>query len=211
MLTGTALPSSLNTCAVGLPARQTRKVGSMAEDLEEDFDEGEGSDELPESPSKKLPIKKILILVLPLLLLVGAGAGLYFTGVIDALVGKMKGGEEHASAPETKAEAPRVAGPAVFMDLPEMLVNLQTQGRKQSFLKIRVALELESPADMPRVEQVMPRIVDSFQVYLRELRVEDLQGAAGMHLLREELQTRVQAAVKPVKVNDVLFREMLVQ
>ena len=183
----------------------------MAEDLEEDFDEGEGSEELPDSPSKKLPIKKILILVLPLLLLLGAGAGLYFTGVIDKLLGKGHG-EEHATAePERKAEAPRQVGPAVFMDLPEMLVNLQTQGRKQSFLKIRVALELESPADMPRIDQVMPRIVDSFQVYLRELRVEDLQGAAGMHLLREELLTRVNAAVKPVKVNDVLFKEMLVQ
>ncbi|MCR6631177.1 MAG: flagellar basal body-associated FliL family protein [Magnetospirillum sp.] len=182
----------------------------MAEDLEEDFDEGEGSEELPESPSRKLPIKKILMLVLPLLLLVGAGAGLYFTGVVDALMGKMKGGEEHA-APEPKADGPKQVGPAVFMDLPEMLVNLQTQGRKQSFLKIRVALEVESPADMPRIDQVMPRIVDSFQVYLRELRAEDLQGAAGMHLLREELLTRVNAAIKPVKVNDVLFKEMLVQ
>lgn len=183
----------------------------MAEDLEEDFDDDLGSDEISEAPSKKLPIKKILILVLPLLLLVGAGAGLYFTGVIDSVMGKMKGGEEHGASAEHTTEAPKAGGPVVFMDLPEMLVNLQTQGRKQNFLKIRVALELESPADMPRVEQVMPRIVDSFQVYLRELRVEDLQGAAGMHLLREELQTRVAAAVKPVKVNDVLFREMLVQ
>ena len=195
-----------------MPARQARKVGEMAEDLEEDFDDDSGSMELPESSSKKLPIKKILILVLPLLLLVGAGAGLYFTGVLDSLLGKGKGAEEHAApVAEQKAEAPRVAGPVDFMDLPEMLVNLQSQGRKQNFLKIRVALELESPLDRPKVEQVMPRIVDSFQVYLRELRVEDLQGAAGMHLLREELQTRVQAAVKPVKVNDVLFREMLVQ
>lgn len=181
----------------------------MAEDLEEDFDEGEGSEELPDSPSRKSPVKKILLLVLPILLLVGAGAGLYFTGALDSLMGGGKS-EEHAE-PEHKAEGPKVAGPAVFMDLPEMLVNLQTQGRKQSFLKIRVALELESPADMPRVDQVMPRIVDSFQVYLRELRVEDLQGAAGMQLLREELLTRVSASVKPVKVNDVLFREMLVQ
>ena len=59
--------------------------------------------------------------------------------------------------------------------------------------------------------QLEGRAGGHFQVYLRELRVEDLQGAAGMHLLREELLTRVQAAVKPVKVNDVLFREMLVQ
>lgn len=179
----------------------------MAEDLEEDFDEGEGSEEHSESaPSKKLPIKKILIIVLPILLLIGAGAGLYFTGAIGALMG---GGdkEAHADAPTQ----PKTLQPAVFHDLPEMLVNLQSAGRKQSFLKIRVALELEGDLDKPRIDQVMPRIVDAFQVYLRELRVEDLQGAAGMHLLREELLTRVNAAAKPTKVNDVLFREMLVQ
>lgn len=178
----------------------------MAEDLEEDFDEGEGSEDISDSgPSRKLPIKKILIIVLPILLLVGAGAGLYFTGVFDTLMGMA------SQESEAMPERPKTIQPAVFHDLPEMLVNLQTQGRKQSFLKIRVALELESDMDKPRVDQVMPRIVDAFQVYLRELRVEDLQGAAGMHLLREELLTRVNAAVKPVKVNDVLFREMLVQ
>lgn len=182
----------------------------MAEDLEEDFDEGEGSEDLPSSGSGKSPIKKILLIVLPILLLLGAGAGLFFSGVLDGLLGK---GEHKAEASHEEApkEGAKVVGPAVFYNLPEMLVNLQTNGRKQSFLKILVALELESPLDEPKVVQVLPRIIDSFQVYLRELRVEDLQGAAGMHLLREELLTRVQAAVKPVKVNDVLFREMLVQ
>ena len=187
----------------------------MAEDLEEDFEEGEGPAEAPETEKRKLPIKKILIIVLPVLLLGGVGAGLYFTGIIDKLLG---GGHTEAAA-EGKEAAPaagkpgeaKTVQPAVFMDLPEMLVNLQTQNRKQAFLKIRVALELENPTDPPRIEAVMPRIVDSFQVYLRELRVEDLQGAAGMHLLREELLTRISAAVKPVKVNDVLFREMLIQ
>jgi flagellar FliL protein len=181
----------------------------MAEDLEEDFEDGEGSEESSDSPKRKLPIKKILMIVLPILLLLGVGAGLYFTGMIDKLLGKGAPPAEHA---ETKAAEPaKVVGPAVFHDLPEMLVNLQTQGRKQAFLKIKVAIELESPTDVPKVDIVLVRIVDSFQVYLRELRPEDLQGAAGMHLLREELLTRIQAAVKPVKVNDVLFKEMLVQ
>lgn len=187
--------------------------GSMAEDLEEDFDEGEGMEELPASGSKKSPLKKILLIVLPILLLLGAGAGLYFSGVLNGLMGK--GDKTAHEAPVEDAghgkDGPKVVGPAVFYNLPEMLVNLQSNGRKQAFLKILVALELESPLDEPKVAQVLPRIVDSFQVYLRELRVEDLQGAAGMHLLREELLTRVQAAVKPAKVNDVLFREMLVQ
>lgn len=180
----------------------------MAEDLEEDFEEGEGSEESSESPKKKLPIKKILIIVLPVLLLAGGGAGVYFSGILDKFMGK--------KAEETPKEAaapppPKAVQAAAFMDLPEMLVNLQTTGRKQAFLKLRVALELEAITDQPRVEQMLPRIVDNFQVYLRELRIEDLQGASGMHLLREELLTRVNAAVKPVKVSDVLFKEMLVQ
>jgi len=185
----------------------------MAEDLEEDFEEGEGSEDISEAPSKKLPIKKILMVVLPILLLLGGGAGVYFSGILDKLMGGHK--EEHAApAAEETAHAPpppKAVQAAAFMDLPEMLVNLQTTGRKQAFLKLRVALELEAVTDQPRVEQMMPRIVDNFQVYLRELRIEDLQGASGLHLLREELLTRVNAAVKPVKVNDVLFKEMLVQ
>ncbi|MDO8607196.1 MAG: flagellar basal body-associated FliL family protein [Phaeospirillum sp.] len=182
----------------------------MAEDLEEDFEEGEGSEDSSEAPKKALPIKKILIIVLPILLLLGAGAGVYFSGLLDKFMGK-KADEQQEAAPTAAPPPSKAVQAAAFMDLPEMLVNLQTTGRKQAFLKLRVALELEAITDQPRVEQMLPRIVDNFQVYLRELRIEDLQGASGMHLLREELLTRVNAAVKPVKVSDVLFKEMLVQ
>jgi flagellar FliL protein len=199
----------------------------MAEDLEEDFEEGEGSDDGGESSGghgggggggggKK---KLILFIVLPLLLVIGAGAGAYFSGLLDGLLHK---NASEAAAPEAekkpKAEK-KEAGPeqptevqaAVFYDLPEILVNLNSPGRKQNFLKIRVSLELESALDVGKIEAVMPRIIDNFQVYLRELRVDDLQGSAGMLRLREELMARVNNAVKPAKVNDVLFKEMLVQ
>lgn len=180
----------------------------MAEDLEEDFEEGEGSEEFEQrSPSKSGGLKKIvLFIVLPLLLVVGGAAGAYFSGAADPLFRMFGGGEK-----KHEEEAPQHVGPAIFFDLPEMLVNLNTPGRKQTFLKIRVALELSDPLDVQRVEQVMPRIIDNFQVHLRELRVEDLQGAAGLYRLREQLLERVKAAAKPAKVQDVLFKEMLVQ
>ena len=57
----------------------------------------------------------------------------------------------------------------------------------------------------------MPRVVDNFQTYLRELRLDDLRGSAGMYRLREELLTRINVAVQPSKVSAVLFKEMLVQ
>ena len=69
----------------------------------------------------------------------------------------------------------------------------------------------DAPDGVPRLQAVMPRIVDNFQVYLRELRVEDLRGSGGIYRLREELLARVNAAAAPIKVVDVLFKEMLVQ
>ena len=112
---------------------------------------------------------------------------------------------------EEVTEGQELAEGAVFYDLPELLVNLNTGGRKSTMLKIRVSLELQTQADIPKVEEVLPRILDNFQVYLRELRIEDLKGSAGMYRLREELLTRVAAAAAPAKINDVLFKEMLVQ
>ena len=68
-----------------------------------------------------------------------------------------------------------------------------------------------SEEDFLKLDSVLPRIVDDFQVYLRELRVEDLHGSAGIQRLREELFMRVANAAAPTVIRDVLFREMLIQ
>jgi len=99
----------------------------------------------------------------------------------------------------------------IFYELPDMLVNLNTDGRQPRYLKIRVALEFGDRSIVQRIEKVMPRIVDHFQVYLRELRREDLQGSAGVYRLKEELMIRVNQSVRPARVRDVLFKEMLIQ
>ena len=78
-------------------------------------------------------------------------------------------------------------------------------------MKVKISLEIGSHEDIPRIEHTMPRIIDNFQVYLRELRLEDIKGAAGMYRLREELLLRVSTAVAPIQVKDVLFRVMLIQ
>ena len=167
--------------------------------------EAEAQAEAPKSGGKKL----VLLIALPVLLLIGGGAGAFFAGLLDPLLGKS---EEQAAAEAATAAA---GGPqertAVFFDLPDMLVNLNTAGRKTSYLKISVSLELEDAAGQDQIQQILPRIVDSFQVYLRELRGEDLSGSAGLQRLREELLLRVNQAAHPTVVSDVLFKEMLVQ
>jgi len=152
--------------------------------------------------------KKLIIGVLLLILLmVGTAAGLYFSGIASTLLGK--GEEKKAEKVEAPPPPPKVA--VFYDDLPDMLVNLNTGSKKSSFLKLHVSFQIESEEDKAKIKLVQARIVDTFQTYLRELRLEDLKGSAGLYRLREELLMRVNAAVAPVKVDDVLFTEMLVQ
>jgi len=103
------------------------------------------------------------------------------------------------------------AGPPVYYNLPDMIVNLDSRGRKQSILKMSVTLQLSSPEDLKAVETRAPQVLDEFQVFLREIRIEDLRGSAGIYRLRQELLARVKPAVAPIKVKDVLFKELLIQ
>ncbi len=58
---------------------------------------------------------------------------------------------------------------------------------------------------------MMPRVMDTFQTYLRELRPSDLDGSAGLYRLKEELTRRVNATITPNRVNALLFKEIVVQ
>jgi len=161
-------------------------------------------------PRKKFSGKKlVLMIVLPLLVLGGTAGALFATGIIDKLLGG--GHEEEAAVEQAVAEPAEPVGPSVYYDLPDMLVNLNTRDSRQHFLKISVSLELSSQEDVVAVEEIMPRIIDNFQVYLRELTLDDLRGSAGLYRLREELLRRVSTASGSAGVRDVLFREMLVQ
>ena len=156
--------------------------------------------------------KLILFVVLPVLLLAGGGAGVFFSGLLDSppppLEGE-EGGEGQAAA--NGGGDPAELAAAIYYDVPDLLVNLNTGAEGQAFLRLTVSLELTGNDARGLIENIEPRIVDSFQVYLRELRVEDLSGSAGMQRLREELLLRVNAAAQSHVVKDVLFKEMLVQ
>jgi len=179
-------------------------MSEEAEDVGDDDDVADGEEGGGKSGfgGKKL----VLFIVLPLLLLGLGGAGLFFSGLLDSILGVEQVEEVEEEPKEAEAELP-----GHYIDLDEMLVTLAAQGRKQSFLKMRISLEISAPEDEARVVAVMPRIIDNFQVFLRELRVEELQGSRGIYRVKEELLSRVNAAAHPAKVKDVLFREILVQ
>lgn len=188
----------------------------MAEDdldqLERDMDgqgaEGAAADPLLEEGGKKGG-KMLFIVIGAVLLLLGGGAGLYLSGMLDGLLGKTA--EESAQPAAAAQGAGQTARGGVFLPIPDMIVNLSSTDSTPRYLRLSVQLELASELDRAGVEAVMPRVVDQFQTYLRELRVRDLRGSAGIYRLQMELLARVNEAAYPVVVQDVLFQEILIQ
>ena len=103
--------------------------------------------------------------------------------------------------------------PPAFLDMPEVLVNLSGAGAngRAQFLKAKIVLEVADQKLADEIKPVLPRVLDSFQTYLREMRSTDLEGSAGLYRVRDELTRRVNLAVAPSRINAVLFKEIVVQ
>lgn len=165
--------------------------------------EADADEEQAEGASKSLPLLKRL----PLKLIIVAATGLLVMGggVTGYMMFFNKGGSAHtASAAAVK--------PPVFLDLPDTLVNLSNTGSERTqYLKVKVVLELPDQVMAQQVQPMLPRVMDAFQTYLRELRPTDLDGSAGLYRLKEELTRRVNASIAPNRVNAILFKEIVVQ
>ena len=156
----------------------------------------------PPVRKKRMSGKKlVLFIILPLILFGGGGAAAWFL---------LFPGQEPVEG-EQAAVDEEAAHPPVYYDLDEMTVNLSTQSKRNSYLKLRLSLELGAPEDSETLPNVLPRVVDQFQIYLRGVRVEDLQGSDGLQRLREELLLRAQKAAASATVKDVLFKVVQIQ
>ena len=168
----------------------------MAVEAEAEVEEGEAK------PAKRgIPRRLIIIAAAGLIVLLAAGAGLYFF----VFAGR--------SAIEDAARSAAMTVPETFIfNLPAMTVNLNDDGAEgDQFLKLTIALEVADETVMREIQPRMAKVVDAFQVYLRELRKSDLEGSAGIYRLKEELRRRVNLAIFPAHVEGILFKEILVQ
>jgi flagellar FliL protein len=117
-----------------------------------------------------------------------------------------------APDPKTVAEALPPTPPNItFYDVPDIIVNIQGADATPAYLKLSVSLELDDAQEEAGIKALMPRVVDQFQGYLRELRMDDLKGSAGVVRLKEELLRRINASAAPYRVRDVLLKQMIVQ
>ncbi|MFQ5693522.1 MAG: flagellar basal body-associated FliL family protein [Nitrospinota bacterium] len=180
----------------------------MADDDAEDLppDEGAGLDD-EEGEEEGVPARKpgrmklFIIIGAAVFLLVAAGAGVFFSGLLDPFLGL----EEKAEVEEGDIEG------QVFYKLEEITLNLRTDGKKPRYLKFGITIVLVDELDVPKIEALQPRIIDSVVNYLSELRADELAGSANFYRMRENVLLRVQTAVAPVQVTNVLFSSVLVQ
>lgn len=151
---------------------------------------------------KLLGNKKLLIIVVAalLLLLGGGGAAVYFFVLAPA---------EHADA--AKKDEPPQPPQVAYFDVPDLLVNIQGADGNPVYLKLSISLEVATPEEKAGLQTLLPRIVDQYQGYLRELRPDDLKGSAGIMRVKEELVRRTNVAAAPFHVRDVLLKEMIIQ
>jgi len=170
----------------------------MAKKPKKEAPEGEEGAPAPETTAKKGGGRKKLVFAAAAVVLVAAAGGGY------VYLHRKSDGKE-ATAVMRK--------PVAFVDIREMTINLapEPNDARSRFLKFRVALELNDPKIIPEIQPLLPRVEDTFQVFVRELRASDLEGSSGVYRLREELLRRVNIALYPAKVDAVLFKDIVVQ
>jgi len=177
--------------------------------------EAPGGEDVPEVKARKaafrmprLTGKLRIIVAAAAVLVLGAGAALWFTGVLTH-----PGKSVDASVKSRDAVTPPapVYPAPVYVEIPDIVANMSGGSHKQTSLKLTARLELARAADTDKVREAMPRIQDLFQAYLREMRPEDLRGPGGTYRLREELLGRANVAAAPSRIIDILFTQMIMQ
>ena len=165
--------------------------------------EPEKPDDAPEPTQPRASgAKRRLIVFGAPVALAGLGSGLWFSGILPHLLGVQ---------PKQAATEPATPSQPIYVDVPELITNLNSSASRASYVKITARLEVHKKEDAEQVKAAMPRLQDLFLTYIREMRPQELHGSIGTYRLREELIARANLAAAPARITDVLFTQMLIQ
>jgi len=176
-------------------AEEDNKPTKENEETENEDEEGEEG----ENPPKKG--NKMLLIIVAGGVVLGLLIGLFFFLFL--------GGDD--PNPDELVDPVAELAEVAFVEVPPISANFLSTNGLGRRVKLKVTLEIATEIDVPLVEQLMPRIVDDMQVFVRQLRASDIQGSAGLLRLKEGLLRRAQQSAAPAKINNVLFKEINIQ
>ena len=188
----------------------------MAEEKENDPSK-ESGDKVTDAEvvAPKKSNNMLLYILIPVILIVGIAGGFLvssmFGGKKDHKEEATKEHQETLSEEDVKKKEALDPKNILFVPIPDLLINLKSNKQRPVFLKISLVLEIHDPKIKEVIENLRPKMVDQFQVFLRDLDTADVTGASNLQRLRQELLVRVNAVAAPYKVQDVLIKDFLVQ
>ena len=166
----------------------------MPEDIEKEVDQEEAP------PSRKFPLKWILIGVAALVL---AGGG--YVGW--TMVSTDPEPEAGVSASNQKAPEPEV-GQTFSMD--PFVVNLNEPGGKR-YLKSKIELEYMDENVGKELESRLPQMRDVILLHLSSKTLDEIQSIDGKIELKNALIKRVNQVLKQGKIRNLFFTQFVVQ
>lgn len=148
------------------------------------------------------PRRSRLPLILGLFLaLVGGGGGFY-----AAWSGMLLGTETADQSGSPKTITP-VSAKVAYVDVDPLVVSLRNPANAKH-LRFRASLEVPIEA-RPKVEELLPRVIDVLNSYLRAVEAADLENPAALTRLRAQMLRRIQVVTGMGKVNDLLIMEFV--
>lgn len=160
----------------------------------------------------------LMFILIPIMLIAGIAGGIFLAPMFgggkehkkEEAHEKKEGHEELSEEDQKKKEALDPKNIA-FIPVPDLLVNLKSNKQRPVFLKVSIVLEVHDPKLKEVIENLRPKMIDQFQIFLRDLDTADVTGASNLQRLRQELLVRVNNVTSPYKVQDVLIKDFLVQ
>jgi flagellar FliL protein len=150
-------------------------------------------------PKKKSKLPLIIGLVL-FLAMGGGGFFAVYSGLILAPADPAAG--EHAAE-----AAPEAADDFAFVPVPSVTISL---GKPSENKHLRFTAQLEvAKAKSAKVEELMPRILDVLNGYMRALEESDLQQPDALVRLRSQMLRRIQIVTGEGYVRDLLVTEFV--
>lgn len=154
-----------------------------------------------EPPKKASKLPFIIGIFLALL----GGGGAFYAVYSGLILGGDAGDSSYADKATTAdiSVMPEVA----FVPLEPMVISLDN-GTSGKHLRFRAQLEVR-PNHKGEVEQLIPRVIDVLNSYLRALDPTDFEGNGALVKLRSQMLRRVQIVTGGDRVNDLLIMEFV--
>ena len=143
-------------------------------------------------------------LLIGLVLALAMGGGGFFAGSTGLLSST---GSEPAESEDTEAMQPSTKEKVAFVEIEPVLIALARESSRKH-LRFRGHIEVNGDYQ-EEVQEMMPRILDVLNSYLRAVEVRQLEDPSGLLRLRAQMLRRIQVVSGEGRVKDLLISEFV--